>query len=110
MESEFNPDAIYREVLAAGEDWADKKAAYEALDDSTKSVLADLTGDYMDGKTTKAEAERSALASGGYKDHLAAVKKARREWLMAQVKYDSLKMLAEMRRSQESTRRAEMRL
>ena len=107
---DFDPDAIYREVTGAGEEWADKKAAFEALDDNTKSVLANITLGYMDGKTSKAEAEVRGLASKAYRDHLAEVKNARREWLLAQVKYDSLKMLADMRRSQESTRRAEMRL
>jgi hypothetical protein len=38
------------------------------------------------------------------------VAKARHAFLRAQVKYDSIKMLAELRRTQESTRRAEMRL
>lgn len=103
-------DKIYNEVLGAGEDWADKKSAYEALDDSTKSVLADITSNFMDGKVSRTEAEMRAMASGDYKVHLASVKAARRAWLMAQVKYDSLKMLAELRRSQESTRRAEMNL
>lgn len=103
-------DAIYREVLAAGEDWADKKAAYEALDDNTKSILADITSNFMDGKVSRTEAEMRALASGDYKQHLASVKAARKAWLMAQVKYDSLKMLADLRRSEESSRRAEMKL
>jgi hypothetical protein len=108
---EFNPDHIYRDVMAAGEDWADKKAAYEALDDNTKSVLADVVTSFMDGgKMSKAEAQTRAEASGDFKNHNAAKSTARRAWLMAQVKYDSVKMLAEMRRSQESTRRAEMRL
>jgi hypothetical protein len=35
---------------------------------------------------------------------------ARKAWLLSQVRYDSIKMLAELRRTQESTRRAEMRL
>lgn len=107
---EFNPDLIYQEVTSAGLDWADKKAAYEALDDSTKSVLADIQSGYLDGKTSKAEAEIRALSSRAYRDHLADVSKARKAWLLAQVRYDGVKMLAEMRRSQESTRRAEMRL
>lgn len=108
--SDFNPDEIFREVTKAGEEWADKKAAYEALSDNTKSVLAQVCSDFMDGKISKTEAEMRALASKGYRDHLADVKAARREWLMAQVKYDSLKMLVELRRSQESTRREEMRM
>ena len=101
---------IYKEVLAAGEAWADCKAAFEALDDNTKSVLADITSNFMESKISRTEAEMRALASGEYKIHLASVKAARKAWLMAQVKYDSLKMLAELRRSEESTRRAEMRL
>jgi hypothetical protein len=106
----LNAEQIYHEVSTAGEDWADKKAAYEALDDNTKSVLAEITGRYMDGKTAKGSAEAFALASKDYRDHLADVAKARHAFLRAQVKYDSIKMLAELRRTQESTRRAEMRL
>lgn len=106
----LDPDKIYHEVSSAGEEWAYKKAAFEALDDNTKSVLADITGRYLDGKTTKTEAERYALASRDYREHLASVAKARSEWLQAQVRYDSLKMLADLRRSQESTRRQEMKL
>jgi hypothetical protein len=106
----LEPDKIYHEVITAGNDWADKKAAYEMLDDTTKSVLAQIAGRYMDGKTTKTQAESNALASSEYRTHLETVAKARREFLLAQVKYDSLKMLAELRRTQESTRRAEMRL
>ena len=106
----LDPDKIYHEVSTAGEDWADRKAAFEALDDVTKSVLADITGRFMDGKISRTEAERYALASQDYRQHLASVSKARSEWLRAQVKYDSLKLLADLRRSQESTRRAEMSL
>ena len=104
----IDPDAIFTEVLAAGNDWADKKSAFEALDDNSKSVLADITGRYREGKTSRTEAERYALASKDYKEHLADVSKARKEWLIAQVRYDCLKMLSELRRSQESSRRAEM--
>lgn len=106
----LNPDRIYRDVLAAGEKWADAKAAFETLDDNTKSVLANITGRFMDGKISKTEAERYALASQDYREHLASVAEARRAWLLSQVQYDSLKMLAELRRTQESTRRTEMNM
>ena len=107
----INPDEIYREVLSAGERWADFKAAYEALDCNTKSVLADITANFLDGgKMTKSEAEMRAQASGDYKTHLASVSSARKAYLRAQVTYDSLKMLADLRRSEESTRRQEMKL
>lgn len=107
----IDPDKIYSEVVAAGERWADYKSAYEALDDNSKSVLADITANFLDGsKISKSEAEMRALASGDYKTHLASVAKARKEFLRAQVTYDSLKMLAELRRSEESTERAKMNL
>lgn len=106
----LDADQIYTEVLKAGEEWADRKAAYEALDDVTKSVLADITSNFLDGKTSKAEAEMRALASKEYKAHLASVKAARKAYLTAQVRYHSIQMLAELRRSQESTRRAEANL
>ena len=106
----LDPDKIFHEVSTAGDEWADRKAAFEALDDVTKSVLADITGRFMDGKISRTEAERYALASQDYRQHLASVSKARSEWLRAQVRYDSLKLLADLRRSQESTRRQEMKL
>ena len=106
----IDPEKIYHEVLSCGEDFADKKAAYEALDENTKSVLADITSRYLDGKTAHATATTLALASRDYKEHLAEVSKARRAYLVAQVRYDALKMLSELRRSEESTRRAEMGL
>ena len=107
----LDPDAIYRQVIAAGETWADLKGAYEALDANTKSVLSDIQANFLDGaKMTKTEAEMRALASGDYRNHLASVSAARKAYLRAQVTYDSLKMLADLRRSEESTRRQEMKL
>ena len=105
----LNPDRIYHEVSEVGERWADAKSAYEALNDNTKSVLAEIMGHYMDdGKESKAAAEVRAQASRDYREHLASVAKARSAFLRSQVQYDSIKMLAELRRTQESTRRAEM--
>jgi hypothetical protein len=108
--SDFNPEHIYESIRLAGDDWADKKSAYDALDDNTKSVLAEITTGYMDTCKSKTEAEMRALASAEYKNHLRTTQDARRAFLKAQVKYDTLKTLAELRRSQESTRRAEMKL
>lgn len=106
----FDVESIYNQVLAAGETWADLKAAYEALNDNTKSVLAEITGRYLDAGQSKAAAEVSALASKDYREHLVSLSKCRGQFLRAQVSYDSLRMLAEFRRSQESTRRAEMNM
>ena len=107
----LDADEIYQAVTKSGEDWADKKAAYELLDDMTKTVLADLTTDTMQGhKCSKGEAETRAYAHPIYKEHITALAGARRAWLQAEVKYKGVQLLAELRRSEESTRREEMRM
>ena len=107
----LDPDAIYRTLEKAGEDWADKKAAYEALDDLTKTVLADLTSNFLPPACpTKGEAELRALASRDYKEHLATKAGARKAWLLSEVKWKTLNTLAELRRSEESTERAKMNM
>ena len=103
-------DTIYRKVEEAGLAWADKKAAYEMLDDMTKTVSADLLTDYGRTCKTKAEAEALAFSDRRYKEHLALLAAARREWLHSEVRYKSAQLLAELRRSEESSRRAEMNI
>ena len=104
----LDADTIYAKIQSAGEDWADRKAAFCALDDITATVKADLTTDFYTSCSSKAEASERALATSRYKEHLASVAGARRAWLLAEVKYKNLQLLAELRRSEESTRRAEM--
>lgn len=106
----ISSDAMYRALMDAGSAWADSKAAYQTLADATKSILADLTQDYLANGGTRTGAELLALRSSQYRDHLAQVSAAHKAFLRAQVKYDSLRTLIELRRSEESTRRAEMRL
>ena len=100
-------EKIYVELEKAGNDWADKKAAYDALDRNTKSVLADVLVDFMDSGLSRAESETRSLSSGLYKEHLASVSRAHKSYLQAQVLWSNLQTLAELRRSEESTRRAE---
>ncbi len=104
----LDADAIYEKIQKAGEDWADKKAAFCALDDLTSTVKADLTTDFYITCSSKAEAAERALATTRYKEHIASVAGARRSWLLSEVRYKNLQLLAELRRSEESTRRAEM--
>lgn len=108
----LDSDKMYQKLLEVGEAYADTKAAYQALDSASKSVLADLTQGYRDNGAAGSvvAAETMALRSQLYRDHLASVAVAHKSFLRAEVKYDSLKTLIELRRSEESSRRAEMRL
>lgn len=104
----LDADQIFAKIQTAGEEWADKKAAFCALDDVTATVKADLTTDFYTTCSSKAEASERALAASRFKEHIASVAGARRAWLLAEVKYKNLQLLADLRRSEESTRRAEM--
>lgn len=103
----LNADKIFHELDIAGNDWADKKAAFNALDRNTKSVLSDILVSFMDSGLSRAESETRSLASTVYKTHLASVSAAEKAYLKAQVLWNNLQTLAELRRSEESTRRAE---
>lgn len=105
--AKLNSDLAYDELIRRGEDWADKDAAATILEETKKSVLARLMNT---GNGSVAAREMLALADRDYLDHLDIMVEARRMATRARVRYDAAKTLAEMRRSEESTRRAEMTL
>lgn len=102
----LDPDKVYAELIAAGEQWADADAAATLLEETKKSVLAKLMNE-SDASSIAAK-EMYALADPEYRKHLEGMVTARKAATKAKVRYDSAKVLAELRRSQESTRRAEM--
>lgn len=103
--SDFDPDRIYKQLTECGEEWVDKNAAAELLEETRKTVLAELAAVEHGSMAAK---ESAALANPAYKLHLTNMVAARKEANRARVRYDSMKVLAEMRRTQESTRRAEI--
>jgi hypothetical protein len=104
----LDPDKVYAELMSAGDDWADKEAAASALEETKKTVLAELKVQHA--SSSDAAKETAALADPVYKTHIERMVEARRTANRAKVRYDVGKVLAELRRSQESTRRAEMTL
>jgi hypothetical protein len=102
--NDFDPEAIYHRLAEAGEEWADKDAAANILEETKKTLLAELMQGFQG---SNAERERCALADTTYKLHLKNMTVARKESNRARVRYDAMRVLAEMRRTQESTRRAE---
>jgi hypothetical protein len=105
----LDSDKAFNKLVEYGEDWADKDAAASLLEEAKKSILSELKLASSD-LTSEAKKETTALASEPYRKHLELMVEARRVANRARVKYDSAKVLAEMRRSEESTRRAEMTL
>lgn len=104
----LNSDRAYDALVKSGEDWADKDAAASLLEETKKSVLAKLKNE-SEAKSDAAR-ESEALCKPEFREHVEMMIEARKQANRARVRYDSAKVLAEMRRSEESTRRAEMTL
>ena len=102
----MDAEKIYDSLVKAGEDWADADAAASLLEETRRTVLARLFNDYSEGSNQVREFK--ALADPQYQDFVGGMVAARKAANKARVRYDSAKVLAELRRSEESTRRAEM--
>lgn len=104
----FDPDKVAEELSDRGYRWSDADAAYKALEDVSKSVLAECM--IGAGDVSAAKAEMIARASMKYAEHLKALDKARREANLTRVDYDTYRVWIELKRSENATRRAEMGL
>ena len=106
--SEFDPDRIRERLQEVGEEWADRDAAANLLEETKGSLLAEL----MNTASGDSESERKRIAQAdpAYKLHITNMVAARKEANRAKVRYDTGKMWVELRRTQESTRRAEINL
>lgn len=102
----MDAEKIYDSLVKAGEDWADADAAATLLEETKKSVLAKLMNDAPHASI--AGKEMLALGTIEYTAHIEGMVRARKAANKARVRYDSAKVLAELRRSEESTRRAEL--
>ncbi len=106
--SQFDPDVLHARLVNLGETWSDANAAADLLEETKKSVLAEIArGMNFDSRI---EREEAALASKAYKDHIDGMVDARRIANRARVNYEAAKMWIELARSVESTRRAELTL
>jgi len=105
----LDADQIYNLVMQAGLDWTEQAAAAHILEETKSIVLAELINQQPPSLGVAAK-ENEAKADPAYRLHITNMVTARKEANRARVKYKSAEMLAELRRSQESTRRQEMKL
>jgi hypothetical protein len=104
----MDANELYYKLTQAGDDWADKQAAYNVLDDTKNAVLAQLT--LKSEAPSVAAREIEAKASKEYTEHVKKTQDAMKAALKAKVNYESIKIWIELKRSEEATRRAEMKL
>lgn len=103
---EVDPNVVYQKLLDAGNEWSDAEAAASLLEETKKSVLANLMSKVVE-KSVAAK-ETYALQTKDYQDHLRSMVEARRIANRARVKYNSMKVWADMYRTAEATKRVEM--
>jgi hypothetical protein len=118
---DFDPAKLTDEVVTLGEAWADGDAAASSLEETRKTVLAQLQLEYMlegvpskDGDKPKplpvSQAEVRALADPRYEQHLDLMVAARKDSNRHRVRYDMGKMKLELIRSLQATMRQEMNM
>jgi len=103
----FDPNAIAAHLRERGFACAQYEAAYKALDDSTKSVLAQVAGN-MEG--SEAAKDRAARGSEEYLEHLQALADARFLYLVSKVNFEVYRVHIETKRSELSYQKAEMQI
>ena len=103
-----DPERLFQEFVEAGEDWSDKEAAAQILDETRKPLLAQLATQSLEKSETAKE--RTALASLDYHSHVERMVAARREANRARVRYAATQTKIELIRTRETTRRAEIQL
>lgn len=102
-----DPREIHQRIVDHGEAWADADAAANLLEETKKTLLAQIMMESIGGSSAAA-AEKKATADQRYIDHINLMVEARRVANRAQVKYKTSLVWVELIRTRESTRRAEM--
>ncbi|MEM4202520.1 MAG: hypothetical protein QXS54_00475 [Candidatus Methanomethylicaceae archaeon] len=104
----FDPSDLYYQLLECGTRWAEAQAAYDLLYETKKIVIANLKNQSQ--AKSDAAKENDALSHPDYMDHVVKMHKAAREAMQLRVRYESLKIYADLLRSKIALKRAEMGL
>lgn len=93
---------------AAGNDWADKEAAAQLLEDCKSATLAQWCAEQGDVPVNRAE--QAVKSSRRWRDYVEQTVEARKQANKAKVRLDSIKMRAMEQHAKEANYRAESRL
>lgn len=99
-------DKAYAELLEAGNEFADLNAAAELLERTREPLLCELK--LASPETSDAARATEAMASEKYVTHVHAMVEARRLANRAKARLGAVQTLAELRRTEEASRRQEM--
>jgi hypothetical protein len=118
---DFDPNKLTSDVISLGEQWADEDAAASSLEETRKTILAQIQLEYtLEGlkgigadkpkPMPVSQAEMRALADPRYEQHVELMVMARKESNRCRVRYDMGKMRLELYRSLQATMRQEMNM
>jgi len=102
-----DPSELASELSKRGLEWADAEAAAQAMEETKKILLAELSLQYPG--ESRAAATDKATADPAYKLHITQMVTARKEANRALVRYRTYQVFVDLERTQESTRRAEVK-
>ena len=103
-----DPHDIYERLVNLGGQWADAHAAAELLEETKKTLLAELMTE-CDEKSSVAK-ETYALRQKRYFDHVEEMVMARKAANRAKVRYDAAKVEVDMERTKAANERAALRV
>lgn len=104
----FDINNVTERIVELGEDWADKNAAADILEETKSALLSELKTFSMEKSDAAKETE--AKANPKYKAHLESMVEARRVANRAKVNYEAAKTWTDLLRTKEANLRAEMKL
>lgn len=100
----MDANELYHKLTEAGNDWADKQAAYNVLEDTKNAVLSRLMLQ-SDAPSVSAR-EVEAKASKEYSDHVKNTQEAMKLALKAKVNYEAIKIWIDLKRTEAANERA----
>jgi len=105
----LDPDKIYTHIMEAAKVWVSDDEEARRLRKLDKVILAEITNQ-QDQALSHAVRSSLAIGSPQYRLHVTNMVAAQTKANMSRARYDAARSLAELRRSQESTRRAEAQI
>jgi putative sterol carrier protein len=104
----FDPNVMMKKAEELGTQWAEADAAHGLLEDTKKTLLAQITNEFLEQGRNKTTAETMAMASKEYAKHIKQLGQARRDKNLSLVKYNSYKKWLDLIQTKEANLRAEM--
>lgn len=103
----YNPNEIFTQLCEAGDTWAEAQALSDQMENMKKVHLAIIAEELIKGGKSKTAAFDLAPADPRYITHIDGVRAAKENAIKASTRYNNLRALADARRTQESSVRAQ---